>query len=74
MASKTRPLVKRFPPVRRLHWKKQKLLTILANRRQWEREFLPSVTTAVEILLENGTDYLVIESSVSSAPTYIITE
>jgi len=62
MASKIRPLVKRFPPARRLHWKKQKLLTILANRRQWEREFLPSVTTAVEILLENGTDYLVIEA------------
>ena len=70
---KTKPLVKRFPPVRRLHWKKKKLLTVLANRRQWDREFLPSVTTAVEILLENGTDYLVIESSVSSAPTYIIT-
>jgi len=71
---KTKPLVKRFPPVRRLHWKKKKLLTVLANRRQWEREFLPSITTAVEILLENGTDYLVIESSIPSAPTYIITE
>ncbi len=71
---KTKPLVKRFPPVRRLHWKKKKLLTVLANRRQWDREFLPSVTTAVEILLENGTDYLVIESSVSASPTYIITE
>jgi len=71
---KTKPLVKRFPPVRRLHWKKKKLLTVLANRRQWDREFLPSVTTAIEILLENGTDYLVIESSVSGTPTYIITE
>ena len=74
MASKTRPLVKRFPPVRRLHWKKKKLLTILANRRQWQREFDPTESAALEILLENGTDYLVIESSVSSAPTYIITE
>ena len=74
MASKTKPLVKRFPPVRRLHWKKKKLLTVLANRRQWDREFLPSVTTAVEILLENGTDYLVTEASVSASPTYIITE
>jgi len=71
---KTKPLVKRFPPVRRLHWKKKKLLTVLANRRQWDREFLPSITTAVEILLENGTDHLVIESSIPSAPTYIITE
>jgi hypothetical protein len=58
----------------RMWWKKKKLLTVLANRRQWEREFLPSVTTAVEILLENGTDHLVIESSVSGTPTYIITE
>ena len=58
----------------KLHWKKKKLLTILANRRQWQREFLPSITTAVEILLENGTDYLVTEASVSSSPTYIITE
>ena len=71
---KTRPLVKRFPPVRRLHWKKKKLLTVLANRRQWDREFLPSITTAVEILLENGTDYLVTEASTTSSPTYIITE
>ena len=57
-----------------MYWKKKKLLTILANRRQWDREFLPSVTTAVEILLENGTDYLVTEASVSGTPTYIITE
>ena len=71
---KTKPLVKRFPPVRRLHWKKKKLLTVLANRRQWDREFLPSITTAIEILLENGTDYLVTEASVSGTPTYIITE
>jgi len=60
--------------VARMYWKKKKLLTILANRRQWDREFLPSVTTAVEILLENGTDYLVTEASVSGTPTYIITE
>ena len=71
---KTKPLVKRFPPVRRLHWKKKKLLTVLANRRQWDAEFLPSITTAVEILLENGTDYLVTEASVPGTPTYIITE
>ena len=69
-----RPLVKRFPPARRLHWKKKKLLTILANRRQWQREFDPSESTALEILLENGTDYLVTEASIPSSPTYIITE
>jgi hypothetical protein len=58
----------------RMWWKRKKLLTVLANRRQWDREFLPSVTTAIEILLENGTDYLVTEASVSGTPTYIITE
>jgi hypothetical protein len=58
----------------RMWWKRKKLLTVLANRRQWEREFLPSITAAVEILLENGTDYLVTEASVSGTPTYIITE
>jgi hypothetical protein len=58
----------------RMYWKKKKLLTVLANRRQWLREFDPVESSAYEILLENGTDYLVIESSVSSAPTYIITE
>jgi len=71
---KIRPLVKRFPPARRLHWKKKKLLTVLANRRQWQREFDPSESTAYEILLENGTDYLVTEASISATPTYIITE
>jgi hypothetical protein len=57
-----------------MYWKKKKLLTILANRRQWQREFDPTESSAFEILLENGTDYLVIESSVSGTPTYIITE
>ena len=57
-----------------MYWKKKKLLTVLANRRQWQREFDPTESSAFEILLENGTDYLVIESSVSGTPTYIITE
>ena len=59
--------------MRRLPWRKAKTLAMLANRRQWQREFLPSVTIAVEIELEQG-GYLVRESSISSAPTYIITE
>ena len=58
----------------RMYWKKKKLLTVLANRRQWLREFDPAESSALEILLENGTDYLVIESSVSGTPTYIIME
>jgi hypothetical protein len=59
----------------KLHWKKKKLLTVLANKRQWEREFHPPYTTAQEILMEHIVgSYLVIESSVDYAPTYIITE
>ena len=72
---KTRPLVKRFPPVRRLHWKKKKLLTVLANRRQWLREFDPSESTAQEIEMEHLAGYyLVTEASIDASPTYIITE
>jgi len=72
---KIKPLVKKFPPVGRLHWKKQKLLTVLANRRQWLREFDPAETDAQEILMEHlPYHYLVIESSVPGTPTYIITE
>ena len=70
-----RPLVKRFPPVRRLHWKKKKLLTILANRRQWQREFDPIETGPYEIEMEHLAGYyLVTEASIDASPTYIITE
>ena len=70
-----RPLVKRFPPVRRLHWKKKKLLTILANRRQWLREFDPSESSAQEIEMEHLSGYyLITEASSSASPNYIITE
>ena len=58
----------------RMWWKRKKLLTHLNNRRQWLREFDPAESSAYEIELENGTDYLVTESSVSGTPTYIITE
>jgi len=56
-------------------WKRKKLLTHLNNRRQWGREFDPVQTAAQEILMEHIVgSYLVIESSVDYAPTYIITE
>ena len=72
---KIRPLVTRFPPVARLHWKKQKLLTILANRKQWQRDFDPSETEAREILMVHLAGYyLVTEASDPGTPTYIITE
>ena len=70
-----RPLVKRFPPVRRLQWKKQKTLAMLANRRQWIREFEPLETGPYEIEMEHLAGYyLVTEASIDASPTYIITE
>tara|TARA_R110002167_G_scaffold361595_1_gene580073 strand:+ start:604 stop:777 length:174 start_codon:yes stop_codon:yes gene_type:complete len=57
-----------------MYWKRKKLLTILANKRQWQREFDPTETSQMEILLENGIDYLVTQASVDYAPTFIITE
>ena len=59
----------------RLHWKKKKLLTILANRRQWEREFEPSESNPYEIEMEHiAGSYLITQASSSSSPNYIITE
>ena len=70
-----RPLVKRFPPSRRLHWKKRKALAAINNRRQWLREFDVIVSPAYEIGMEHiSGSYLVTESSTSAKPNYIITE
>ena len=72
---KTRPLVKRFPPTRRLQWRKGKTLAMLANRRQWIREFEPLETGPYEIEMEHLAGYyLVTEASIDASPTYIITE
>jgi hypothetical protein len=57
----------------KMFWRKKKTLAMLTNRRQWQRDYDPLETTALEIELEQG-GYLVRESSISSAPTYIITE
>ena len=59
----------------RLHWRKQKTLAMLANRRQWLREFDPSESTAQEIEMEHLAGYfLVTEASDPGTPTYVITE
>ena len=60
-----------------MYWKKKKLLTVLANKRQWEREFDPTQTAATEIQLENG-NYLATETlfdaNNNSLNYYIIAE
>ena len=58
-----------------MYWKKLKTLAMLANRKQWQRDFDPSETYATEILMEHLTKHwLVMESSVIGTPNYIITE
>jgi len=48
---------------------------MLSNKRQWERDFDPTETSAQEILMEHLTSHwLVTESSNAGTPTYIITE
>ena len=56
-------------------WKRQKTFAMLSNKRQWERDFDPTETSAQEILMEHLTSHwLVTESSDPGTPTYIITE
>ena len=61
----------------RLQWRKQKTLAMLANKRQWEREFDPTQTAATEITTENGI-YLATEALTdandNSLNYYIIAE
>ena len=72
---KIRPLVRPMRPDGRLHWRKQKTLAMLKNRRDWNLEFLPSFTSAYEIEMEHLSDYfLVTEASIPASPIYIITE
>ena len=59
----------------RLPWRKSKTLAMLANRRQWLREFDPNESSAQEIEMEHLAGYyLATEASISSTPTYIIME
>jgi len=72
---KIRSLTRGLKPDGRLHWRKQKTLAMLANRRQWNIVFHPPYTTAYEIEMEHLTGfYLVTEASIPSSPSYIITE
>ena len=47
---------------------------MLNNRRQWDREFNPSQSSAREIEIEQGGYYVITENSDSGTPNYITTE
>ena len=55
-------------------WKRKKTFAMLANKRQWEREFDPDESSALEIEIEQGGYYIITEASSSATPNYIITE
>mgnify|MGYP006863490917 FL=1 len=57
----------------RLPWRKAKTLAMLANKRQWEREFEPLNTPDTEITSGEGFG-IIIESSSAILPTYIVIE
>ncbi len=61
----------------KMYWKRQKTFAMLSNKRQWEREFDPTQTSALEIQTENGF-YLATEALVdpndNSLNYYIIAE
>ena len=71
-----RPLVKPFPPLGKMHWRKQKTLAMLVNRRQYEREYVPDQTQGVDIEMEHLSGYyLVTEASTTGLDiTWITTE
>ena len=71
-----RPLVKPFPPLGRMHWRKQKTLAMLDNRRQWQRDFDPTQTIGIEIEMEHLTGYYLITEASTTDPdiTWITTE
>jgi len=73
---KIRPLVKPFPPLGRMHWRKQKTLAMLVNRHQFQREFDVDETQGIEIEMEHLSNYfLVTEASTTGLDiTYITTE
>ena len=55
-------------------WKRKKTFAMLANKRQWEREFDPDESSALEIEIEQGGYYIITEASSNALPNYIITE
>ena len=58
----------------RLPWRKSKTLAMLANRRQWLREFDPVESAELEIETEDGVNYIRTETSTASSPEYYRTE
>lgn len=57
----------------RMWWKSQKTFAMLANRRQWQRDFDPVESQELEIVTEDN-QTLMIETTDAATPTYYRTE
>ena len=60
--------------MKKLYWRKSKTLAMLANRKQWQRDFDPIESLELEIEIEQGGFYVISETSNPATPEYIITE
>jgi len=60
--------------MKKMYWRKSKTLAMLANRRQWQRDFDPIESLELEIEIEQGGSYIISEASDAATPEYIITE
>ena len=71
-----RPLVKPFPPLGKMHWRKQKTLAMLDGRSQYQREFVPDQTPGIEIEMEHLSGYFLVTEASTTEPdiTWITTE
>ena len=64
---------RKFPPVKPAHWRLKKARAVYINRRDFNIEYLPEYTTAIEIVTGEGYG-IRLESTPSNEPTMIIQE
>ena len=64
----------RFPELPQKNWRKRKACAMIANKRQWEREYSPPVTEP-DIEIVTGEGYGIrLETTTPVEPTLIIQE
>ena len=71
---KTVSMIRKFPTVARTSWKKHKTAMMYVTRNQYERDHEAFESQWLEIELEQGGRYVVIEASQPLIPTFIVTE
>jgi hypothetical protein len=70
---KIRSLTRKPNPIVRHHWRKAKILAMIANRKQWVGEYDIQYTPDTEIATGEGFG-IIIETASQNLPTYIVIE